>query len=177
MPLTAADVQVLELDLVRLARAIAKALDCAAVAKMFGPPCTVQVAALGNPAMPVLLTIQPDADRYRDAIAHLAAKLPKGFILLTPKPVEDAQALELLSKGNAGAYDLESHFTLQAGGRLHSSKNATTLFAAHLPESREAMNESEAKRILVILQRLRSKRAGVKAPLYDVFTHQPYEAS
>ncbi len=169
MPLTEADVKVWEVDLGRLARAVAKALDCAAVAKPFGPPCTIQVAALGNPAMPVLLTIQPDADRYRDAIAHLAAKLPKGFILLTPKPVTDAAALELLAKGNACAYDLESHLALQSGGCLHSSKNATALFAAHLPESREVMNQSEAKRIFVILQKLRSKRAGVKAPLYDVF--------
>jgi hypothetical protein len=169
MTLTEADVKVWEVDLGRLARAVARALNCTAVAKPFGPPCTVQVAALGNPVMPVLLTIQPNAERYRDVIAHLAAKLPKGFILLTPRPIEDAQSLELLTKGNAGAYDLESHFTLQTGSKLHSSKNARTLFAAHLPESREAMNESEAKRIFVILQKLRSKRAGGKAPLYDVF--------
>jgi hypothetical protein len=127
------------------------------------------VAALGNPAVPVMLTIQPDANDYLNAIAHLTAKLPKGFILLTPTKLTDAGTLELLARANAGFYDLESNFTLLPGGVLSAPKTANELFAGHLPEKQAAFKKSEVTRIFDVLQKLKSKRAGISAPLFDVF--------
>jgi len=39
----------------------------------------------------------------------------------------------------------------------------------HTPAAEPSINQGEAQRILAIVQRLRSKRAGMMAPLYDVF--------
>lgn len=170
VPLTEADLKVWELDLVRLARAAAKAFDCTASVTPFGPSRTMQIAALGNPPLPILLTVQPDAVQFTNSVAQLVARLPKGFVLLAPtKTICNASASELLAKVNAGFFDLETHVTLLPSGKLHSPKRAEVLFAAYLPEKGEAVKESEATRIFVILQKLRSKRAGLKAPLYDVF--------
>lgn len=169
VPLTAADVKVWELDLTRLARASAKALACTALAKPFGSRRVVHVATLGNPPVPVLLMIQPDTERYQSAIAQLAVKFSKGFILLTPTKLTDAEAMDLASRSNAGLYDLESNFDLAAAGTLHSTKDGLELFSANLPATRDAMTDTEAVRIFGILQKLRSKRAGVTAPLFDVF--------
>ena len=168
MPLTEADVKVWEVDLARLGRAVARALGCGATVKPMGFHRTIQVTALGNPALPVLLAVQPDVENYRCAVAHIIARLPQGSILLTATRLSDANTLELLTKANVGFYDLESLFTLLPSGKLHSPKTAEVLFAAHLPEKQVAVKESEAARILAILKRLRSKRAGMSAPPYDV---------
>ena len=167
--LTMADVKVWKFDLPKLARSVAKALDCFAVAKPFGPPRTVQLAALGNPAVLVMLTVQPDAESYHNAVAHLAAKLPKGFILLTPTKLTDVATLEMVTRANVGFYDMESNLVLTQSGNLSSTKTAAVLFAQNLPEKSDAVKESDAVRIFAILQKLQSKRAGMKAPLYDVF--------
>ena len=170
VPLTAADVKVWKLDLTRLARAVAKALACAPVAKPFGSSRVVQVAALGNPAVPVMLTIQPDPESYQNAIAQLAVKFTKGFILLTLTKLADAGAMDWASRANVGLYDLETNFDLASAGSLHTAKTVEVLFAAHLPEKQAAFKQSEVTRIFAVLQKLKSKRAGISAPLFDVFT-------
>ena len=131
--LTDAEVIVWKFDLPRLGRAVATALNCRAMVAPIGFHRTIQVTALGNPALPVVLTCQPDADHYRNAVAHLLARLPDGFILLTPTKLGDASTLELLTKARRGFYDLESNFHLMPSGKLHSPKSAEVLFAAHLP--------------------------------------------
>lgn len=168
--LTKADVLVWELNLEALGRAIAKALGCRAMpSRVMGHPRTMQVAALGNPAVPVMLTVQPDQDHYRKAVAELIARLPKGFILLTPTKLVDEGTLGLLTRANLGFYDLESQLELIPGGKLRSAKSAEVLFAGHLPEKQAAFKESEVKKVFIILQKLKSKAPGVAAPLFDVF--------
>lgn len=169
VPLAAADVKVLKLNLDSLGRAVTKALGCRAVLTPTGFHRTIQVAALGNPAVPVVLTIQPNADGYHNAVAHLAAKLPKGFILLTPTKLTDAATLELVTRANVGFYDLESNLVVTESGILSSTKTAEALFAAHLPEKQAAFKKSDVLRVFAILQKLKSKRAGISAPLFDVF--------
>lgn len=169
MPLAASAVMTWKFDLPRLGRAVAKALGCVAMVAPIGFHRTIQVSALGNPALPVMLTVQPDAEHYRNAVAHLLAHFPKGFILLTPTKMCDASALEMLTKASAGFYDLESNLTLLPSGVIHSPKSAEILFAAHLPEKREALKESEGKRIFGLFMKLASDGKIKKAPLEKVF--------
>ena len=156
-------------DDMRLTPAVVKALACTPVAKPFGSRRVVQVTALGNPPVPVLLTIQPDPESYQNVIAQLAVKLPKGFILLTPTKLADAGAMDWAARANVGLYDLESNFDITPSGNLHSAKTGLELFAANLPATRDAMTDTEAVRIFGILQKLRSKQTGITAPLIDVF--------
>lgn len=168
--LTAEDVEVWELNLVRLGRAIAQALQCDAKDAKLGLDRTRQIASLGDAPLPVVLTVQHDETGFGGVVAQLVARWPKGFILLAPTSrFCTATATELLGRVNAGFFSVESHVTVLAGGKLHAATSGGELFAAHLPAKREAVKESEATRIFVLLEKLRSKRAGMKAPLYDVF--------
>ena len=103
-----------------------------------------RVTALGNPVLPVVLTVQPDAENYRNAVAHLLARWPKGFILLTPTKLGDAAALELLTKANLGFYDLESHLTLLASEASCPRRNR---FGGYLPAICQRNNRRSNKRI------------------------------
>jgi hypothetical protein len=170
MELTTADVKVWKMDLTRLARAVAKALACTAVAKPFGSRRMVQVAALGNPPVPVMLTIQPDAESCQNAIAQLAVKLPKGFILLTPTKLTDAGAMDWAARTSVGLYDLETNFDITPSGTLQSAKTAMQLFAGHLPEQKAELEKTDILRVFAVLQKLKSKQPGSSAPLFDVFT-------
>ena len=164
------EVEVWEVSLARLGRAIAQALKCDAKDAKLGLDRTRQIASLGDAPLPIVLTVQHDEEGFGDVVAQLVARLPKGFILLAPKSrFCTAPATELLSRVNAGFLSLEAHVTLLASGKLHAPKSGGELFAAYLPEKKEAVKESEATRVFAILQKLRSKRAGMKAPLYDAF--------
>jgi len=169
VPLTVADITVWEVDLSRLARALAKALGCGLTLAPVGFHRTIQVAALGNPVVPVVLTVQPDAENYRNAVAYLLAHLPKGFILLTPTKLGDANTLELLTKASVGFYDLESHLTLLPSGKLHSAKTADVLFAAHLPATKEMVRDAESARVWRLFSELLGMGAKLKASPAQVF--------
>ncbi len=142
--LAKADVAVWEFDLRKLRTSVAKALGCsAATTRATGYPRTIQVAALGNPAVPVMLTVQPDHDHYRNAVVDLMGRLPKGFILLTPTKLVDEVTLGLLTRANVGFYDLESHLELTTVGGLRADTTAEALFAAHVPDRKGLRNGTE----------------------------------
>jgi hypothetical protein len=169
IPLTAGDVEVLEVNSARLGRAIAGALNCEAKDRLILDG-TRQIASLGSAPLPILLTVQSDEASFSAVVAQLVAKLPKGFVLFSPTSrFCSASATEMMGRVNAGFFTLESHIELLDNGRLHSARTGAELFAKHLPEQRETVKKSEALQIFAVLQKLRSKRAGVSAPLYDVF--------
>jgi len=169
VPLTAADVKVWELDLTRLGRAVAKALDCGTAVKPFGPPRTMQLAALGNPPLPILLTIQPDADQLTHCVAQLVARLPKGFILLTPTKLSDARVLELLAKVNVGCFDLETHVTLLPSGKLQARKSGGELFSPWLPTANQPTEENQARQVFALIEKLESGRRLKNPSVMEVF--------
>src|ERR1035438_5274084 len=65
----------------------------------------------------------------------------------------------------AGCEHVRGDVLLEAVLRVERKVEAITRPAAAQP----AINQGEAQRIFAVLQRLRSKRAGMMAPLYDVF--------
>ena len=132
--LLAADVKIFELKWRLLGRAVAKALNCGETESEFSPG-TWQIATAGDHSLPVVLTIQPDKGSFRTVVAKLAERFPLGFILLAPtKRFFNAASHELLTKINAGFFDLESHFTLTDDGKLEADKLGTELFARQLAE-------------------------------------------
>jgi hypothetical protein len=168
--LTADEAEVWEVNLQRLGAAIAGALKCLAKDQKLELDRTRQIASLGNAPLPILLTVQRDKDGFSDVVARLVARWPKGFILLAPTSrFCTASATDLLGRVNAGFFTLDEHVTILPSGKLNAPKSGEELFAAYLPEKREAVKESEATRIFAILQKLKSQRAGESAPLYDVF--------
>lgn len=134
--LTTDDVAVWELNRSRLGRAIAKAFDCDAKDVELGLPGTKQIAAFGDVAMPVVLTIQRDSASFANAVTQLVMKLKDHFILLAPtNQFLDANSRGLLKGAKAGFFDLKSNLDLLAGGKLQAHKSGGELFSPYLPQS------------------------------------------
>lgn len=170
IPLTEADLVMHELNLSKLGRAIANAFDCNAKEIGFPLQGTRQVAAFGNAALPVVLTIQRDPQELRDVIAQLGIRLRKGFVLLIPTSrLVDATVVELLSNAKAGFFDLESHVTLLPSGKLQAHRKAGELFRPYLPEPEPSASAAEAKRVIEMSSRLNAGAKVRKAPLGVVF--------
>jgi len=172
IPLEPADTMLVELNWPKLGRAIASALDCDVANCTALGAGTFQVATFGGAGLPVVLTIQQDRAGFAGVVAQLVATLKERFILLAPtNRFYDAHSQALLKGARAGFFSLESILDLTPAGKLTAQKTGGELFSPFLPEKEEAVKQSEFAWAFSVLQRLKSKRAGMKAPLYDVFVH------
>lgn len=129
--LTADEAEVWEVNLKRLGAAIAGALKCVVKDEKLELDRTRQIASLGTaPPLPILLTVQQDADGFGNVVARLVARWPNGFVLLAPTSrFCTATATDMLSRVNAGFFDLETHVELRESGKLHAPKTGAELFA------------------------------------------------
>jgi hypothetical protein len=170
IPLTAPEVVDWEFNRARLARALCRALELDRREQDLGLPGTQQVATFSATAVPVVLTIQQERHEFRQVVAELATRWREGFILFTPTSrLVDGRVQEFLSGARAKFFDLESHFDLTPWGDLKARRRAGELFASFVTPRDAGASDQEATRVFGILQKLRSKRAGLKAALYDVF--------
>jgi hypothetical protein len=168
--LTAEEVVVWELNFVRLGREVARALKCEPKDAKLGLTRTWQIGSLGDAPLPIVLTIQHDADGLGEVVAQLVARFPKGFILLAPTSrFCTAAATELLGKVNAGFFSLESHLTLLTSGKLHAPKSGAELFKGHLPEQKEPLREAESARVFRLFGELLAMGTKLTAPPARVF--------
>jgi hypothetical protein len=170
--LTHDDVVMWQINRAKFGRAVAKAFDCDAKDAELRIPGTRQVGSFGGAGLPVVLTIQHDRAGFASAVAQLVATLKERFILFAPTSrFFDAHSQALLKGARAGFFDFDSNLELLPTGRLIAVKRAGELFAPFLPEKDETVKQSGFEWAFSVLQRLKSKRAGMKAPLYDVFVH------
>jgi hypothetical protein len=166
----AEDVVLLELNWPKLGRAVAVAFDCDVKEDDLGMAGTRQVAALGDAALPIVLTIQHDRGDFRSVVGQLTARLRSGFVLLAPtNRFLDATARELLANAKAGFFELASHLTLLPSGFLQADRKGGELFAPYLPQPEAAVSEAEAVRVFGLMKRLDTGSRARKAPLERVF--------
>lgn len=119
IPLTDADIVILELNWAKLGRAIVQALGFTRRETETGVPGAIQIAAYGEDALPVILTIQHDRDAFRQAVTALAEHLRGRFILITPTAdFMDAPARQLLAALSAVFLPLDATVHLSTTGRL-----------------------------------------------------------
>lgn len=164
------DLLCLELDVERLGSAVARAFDLPPkISPMKSLPNTWQIAELSS--LPIILTVQQEAEAFRGVVAELAAKRRTPFALLAPtRQHMDADTEELLVPCRAGFFDLEAQLTLLDSGRLTARKSGGELFAPLLPEQRDALNEAEAIRLFKFMEKLEDESdQRRKAPLQKVF--------
>lgn len=170
IPLTAADVEVWQPNWTSLGNKVRDGFDLEHKACEFSVAMVWQVGSFGGGALPIILIVQPDRVAFNEAIAQLVARVPGRFVVLTPTDAfHDIESRELLGRVHAGLHDLESNMTVLPSGVLVPVKSAGELFSPYLPEIRATQTASEAQRIFAMLLKLKSKRVGMKAPLYDVF--------
>lgn len=168
--LTAEDVRVWEpnwtalTDRVRGALALEHRVSSFAVARVW------QIGSFRGNALQIVLVVQPDRTAFKEAIAQLVARANGRFVVLVPTSAhDDIESRELLGRVKAGLVDLETNFDVLPGGRVVARKAAGELFSPYLPENEDTANAAEVTRVFGLLMKLKSKRAGMKAPLYDVF--------
>lgn len=146
--LTEEDIRLWEVSWAKLAQAVARAFGCEAKRCDLNIQGTQQVAMFGG-VLPLVLTLQRSEVGFASAVAQLVAVLKERFILLAPTDRHfDANIQGLLNGAKAGFFSLESHVALLANGKLQAAKPAGELFAAHLPEMKDAVRESEIVRAL-----------------------------
>lgn len=168
--LSEADLEVYELNWLRLGRAIAAAFDCDFKLVEMGIPGAFQTATFSGTAMPIILMIRTEASDFRNALAVLVAKLHRPFALLSPTGRwMDAEGHTLLATCKAGFFDLESHLTVSANGALKAVKSGGELFSRLLSGVESPLEKSEAARVFGLIKNLRASPRDRKAPPAMVF--------
>ncbi len=163
------DIELWGLHFEKLGRAVARAFGCEPREADLGLPLTRQIGLFaGN--VPVVFTIRPHPAAIHQLLAQLVALLKERFIVLVPTGQCYDGPVQALLKGNkVGFFDLETNLVLTQNGTLQARRNGAELFADWGVPHGSPVRESEAQRIFGVLQKLKSRRAGMKAPLYDVF--------
>ena len=129
LKLTPADIQILELNWPKLARALCKALGLAARSVDFTAPNTRQIGSWSADGVAVILTIQRDKRDFWAAVAELTARLRQKFILLAPTSDNfDAACQDLLAHAGAGFFALDSLVLLTEHGALQPRRPPGELF-------------------------------------------------
>ncbi len=178
IPPTAGDTEVWEPNWASLGSRVREAFDLEHKTSRFPVSNVWQIGSFGGDALQIVLVVQPDRVAFNEALAQLVARAPGRFVVLTPTNVHhDLESRELVRRVHAGMIELESSMTILAPGRLVARKSAGELFSPYLPENQAAPNATEVSWVFGILMKLKSKRAGMKAPLYDVFVHLVLEGN
>ena len=143
--LTDADVAILELNWPKLGRAIAQAFGLTRREAEVAVPHAIQIAAYGDDALPVILTIQHDRDAFRQAVTALAAHLRGRFILFAPTAdFMDAVSQQVLSGLGAVLLPLDTTVQLTPPGDLSAVKPPEELLARALATPTAAANRPPA---------------------------------
>ena len=153
--LTAADIEILDLNWSKLARALCKAfgLDHRPADLPFHN--TRQIGSWSADAVPVILTIQSERYDFQHVVMGLAARLRRKFILLAPTSDNlDAISQEILANAGAAFFALDSHVRLTQQGSLQSVKTPGELFAQFTPQPKEAVSEDVARQAFALIQQL-----------------------
>ena len=168
--LAAGDLVLLELSWSRLGRALCGALKCDVRDTDLGVPGARQIGAFSPAAVPVVLSIQDERGDFRHALAGIAARLGRPFILLAPTSgFVDAGVLEILRGAQAEFFDLESHVLPLPSGTLQARKNPTELFAAFLPGPAGRPPDEVARQLFALVEELEGEGKWRKAPVTKVF--------
>jgi len=168
--LTAADIQVLELNWPTLARALCQALGLDSRPADLPLPNTRQIGSWSADAVPVILTIQPERTDFQHIIAALTARLRDKFILLAPTASHmDATSAEYLKNVGAQLFALDSHIILINSGTLQPRSLPGEMFARFRPEPKDALAENDARRVFAIMQQLESQSRRKPPSVLTVF--------
>lgn len=170
LALKAADLVLLELSWSRLGRALCATLECDVRDTSLGVPGARQIGAFSPAAVPVVLIIQDDRDEFRSALAAVAARVGKPFILIAPTSrFLDVPGQEILRAFEAEVFDLETNVLLLPSGVLQAKKNPMVLFARFLPGSTGEAPDEVARQLFALVEELEGEGKWRKAPVTKVF--------
>lgn len=154
-----------ELSWNRLGRSLCEALALATRPAELGLTKTRQIGAWSALAVPVMLTIQPEARLFRETLLELTTRLRSRFIVLAPTGRHLTGAcLEVLGRSGAGFFDLESCVRLMPGGRLEALRTPGELFMSFNSEQ-ELQDQSIFQRAFGLAKALEVELPAKPTPL------------
>lgn len=167
LKLQRADVLPWELNWVRLARAIAQALDLKPASGWeWASPGFLHAGAFGAAQLPAFLAVQSCGADYRRGIAELCGSLRGPFLLFAPTlEFVDAAARQLLRNIGAAVFAMDNALLLRPGGVLLPRQAPAMLFRELTPKSvieRDAEAEQVARKAMQLVCEL--DRAGLESP-------------
>ncbi len=143
-----------ELSWSRLGRALCRGLGLEHNPSRLGLGNTRQIGSWSAAAVPVILTLAPDARAFRQALVELVARLESPFILLAPTSRHlTAPCLELLNRAKAGFFPIESILALLPNGNLRPVKSPGELFKHFTPQPK-AEDQSVLERAFALAKAL-----------------------
>ena len=170
IPLTEEDLQVYALDLHLLGLAVARAFGFSIREADLGLSNTLQIAAYGDQALPIILTIPAGPNDFRRVAVELVARLRGKFILVAPTANGlDAANQELLTGGGVGFLALDTTVRLDAGGQLRTIRSAQEILAPLVPDQ-EPADEHVVGTALALISKLDSV-PGDRRPTHAEFFH------
>ena len=170
LQLTPEDLVLWTLSWPRLGRALCRALGLQAKTADLNLAATRQIGAWSTDAVPVLLTLQSERERFLFVLGQLVARLRQPFILLAPTSHHlDAAGKELLANVGAGFFDLASQVEFTTAGLLRPRVVPGEVFSRFNPQPKEAVDESTARKAFALVKALDSEQPTSKASLYRVF--------
>ena len=153
--LTAAEVQLLELDWSSLGRALCKALGLDQRPVRLSLSGTRQIGSWSAAAVPVILTLPRERDQLSTITDQLTSRLRRPCILLTPTTVFwDASSLEPLVQAGSEIFALEAVVRLTGPGVFDPVKSPGELFTRFRPEVKETPDEDLARRAFALVKTL-----------------------
>jgi hypothetical protein len=143
------DIVLLQFDVPRLGRVVARSLGCEAREHPIAGDELRQVAIFGASALPILLAVPRDPESMVRLVTQLAARLSGPFVALVPTMrFVDIRTLDLLNSRQAGVFGLDSLIEIDRHGRARALKSAGELFSrfvrCHPPSDQGAAEEAFA---------------------------------
>ena len=155
IPLSAADLEIWELNWARLGRSLCVALELEVQLDRLSCPGTRQVGTWSPAGVPVFLTIQSEPEGLRWSISELVARLQSPFILLVPTAAQvTATCCELLAHARAGYLALDTAVQLAEDGGFRPVQPPHQLLAAFRPQPDETFERATARRAMALIENL-----------------------
>ena len=167
--LTLEEITPLEVNFVRLGRALCNAFGFAGKHARLGPPNTFQFGSWSTDAVPAILTIAVQTPVFRSAVAELAAELRQPFILFAPtSDFLDAPSQAILRNHGAGFFGLDTHVILTDHGTLQPVGVPGEIFARFTPQPKE-IDLDMAERLFALVVTLDTEKPCKPPTLLTVF--------
>jgi hypothetical protein len=155
LSLSQADILPLQLDWIRLGRALCHAFGLDSRPAALPLPNTRQIGSWSADAAPVVLTLQTDRHVFRRVLAELALRLKTPFILIAPTSAHlDAAGHELLADAHAKFFALASYTRLDSSGALRSIQTPGELFAKFTPQPGDSPTEDTIRKAFALVKAL-----------------------
>lgn len=155
LALSEADLELWELSMTKLARALARAFQLSPRLDEPGVAGVVQAGNWSAEAVPVFLAVQAAQDRFRALLAELCGRLRRPFIVFAPtNSYLDAAAGDLLERNQSAFFSLQATVALTPSGTLMPRMPPGELFAAFRPAAPTGMSEDTARVAFELVKRL-----------------------